>query len=31
MTQVRRFVTPIAVNGRIVIVSDDTVYVFTAQ
>jgi uncharacterized repeat protein (TIGR01451 family) len=31
MTQVRRFMTPIAVNGRIIVVSDDTLYVFTTQ
>jgi uncharacterized repeat protein (TIGR01451 family) len=31
MTQVRRFTTPIAVNGRIIVASDDTLYVFTTQ
>jgi hypothetical protein len=31
MTQVRRFLTPIAVNGRIVVVSDNTLYVYTVR
>ncbi|HEX6464899.1 MAG TPA: SBBP repeat-containing protein, partial [Vicinamibacterales bacterium] len=31
MTQVRRFMTPISVNGRIIVVSDGTLYVFTTR
>jgi hypothetical protein len=31
MSVVRRFSTPIAVNGRIIVTSDDTLFVFTVQ
>ena len=31
LTQVRRFMTPIAVNGRIIVVSDNTLYVFNTR
>jgi hypothetical protein len=31
MTQVRRFLTPIAVNGRIIVVSDDTLNIYTVR
>jgi uncharacterized repeat protein (TIGR01451 family) len=31
LAQVRRFMTPIAVNGRIIVVSDNTLYVFNTR
>jgi hypothetical protein len=31
MTFVRRFQTPIAVNGRIIVVADNKLFVFTTQ
>jgi len=31
MTFVRRFQTPIAVNGRIIVAADNRLFIFTAQ
>ncbi len=31
MTFVRRFHTPIAVNGRVIVAADDRLFVFTTQ